>query len=124
MAYPKSIARIISLSASAILLWTMTTALSGKNSIDSDIAWGLTTYGVERVSGFYGPGSWGAWLLTVVACFLDRAFAEEKRKEDKRSHMLGLDINLVAAYAYPLIAAVDLLIHFGIIKVISVQKAT
>jgi hypothetical protein len=68
-------------------------------------------YGIYQVSGFYGPGSWGTWLLTVISCLIRRKYATEKPVEEKHAHLGGMDIDIVVAYGYPLIAAMDTLLH-------------
>jgi len=68
-------------------------------------------YGIEQVSAVYGPGGWSAWLLTVASCCLQRTFTKEKPIDAKRFQVLGLDINLVLAYGYPFMAAIDLLLN-------------
>ena len=70
-------------------------------------------YGINKVSGFYGPGSWAAWLLTTVTCCIDRLF-RSPREADRPPHSVfnfssGIDLNLIAVYSYPLIAGVDLI---------------
>jgi hypothetical protein len=50
-------------------------------------------------------------MLTILSCLVDPIFATEKPTEAKRSHMPGLDLNLVLAYAYPIVSSVDVLLH-------------
>lgn len=68
-------------------------------------------YGVDLVSSFYGPGSWGAWLLIVLSTFIDKIFEVDRENETEKSHILGIDLNLAGAFAYPIIAAIDILAH-------------
>lgn len=68
-------------------------------------------YGVDLVSSIYGPGIWGAWLLVVLSAFLDKIFEVERENETEKSHILGVDLNLASAFAYPIIAAIDILAH-------------
>lgn len=68
-------------------------------------------YGVDLVSSFYGPGSWAAWLLLALSTFLDKIFEVERENETGKSHILGVDLNLAGAFAYPIIAAIDILAH-------------
>jgi hypothetical protein len=70
-------------------------------------------FGIDNVSGFYGPGTWAAWLFTVSSCCIDRGFGKEKRLDAKQAHLMGLDLNLVAAYGYPFIASINLLSNMG-----------
>ncbi|PVH79885.1 hypothetical protein DL98DRAFT_515787 [Cadophora sp. DSE1049] len=73
----------------------------------------ITIYGIDKVSGFYGPGSWAAWLLTTMACCIDRLFHQPRQVNRPRKSILslksGIDLNLIAVYSYPIIAGVDLL---------------
>ncbi|KAH7381058.1 hypothetical protein BKA64DRAFT_685574 [Cadophora sp. MPI-SDFR-AT-0126] len=73
----------------------------------------VTLYGIDGVSGFYGPGSWAAWLLTTLACCIERLFhrrqAINRPQKSTLSFKSGIDLNLVAVYSYPIIAGVDLL---------------
>lgn len=41
-------------------------------------------FGIGQVSGFYGPGSWAAWLFTVGSCAMDRAFGKEAPLDARR----------------------------------------
>jgi hypothetical protein len=68
----------------------------------------LAPFDIDGVSGFYGPGSWGAWVLTVASCCLERALTAEKAIPEKHSHVLGLDLNVAIAYGYPFVTAIDL----------------
>ncbi len=68
-------------------------------------------YGVDLVSSFYGPGIWGAWLLVVLSTFLDKIFGVEQENEPGMFYILGADLNLASAFAYPIIAAIDILAH-------------
>jgi hypothetical protein len=70
-------------------------------------------FGIDKVSGFYGPGTLATWLFTVGSCYVDRGFGKEKRLDAKQAHLISLDLNLVAAYGYPLIAAINLLSDMG-----------
>jgi hypothetical protein len=110
---PKCIAIVMLVS----LVWTVISALT-KNTTFREYAVGwpgepnfTSEFGINEVSGFYGPGSWAAWMLTFASCFLARIFVDEKQTGEKWAHLLTLDINLVSAYAYPLVAAVDVLLH-------------
>ncbi|KAK0117529.1 hypothetical protein ONS95_011869 [Cadophora gregata] len=73
----------------------------------------IAEYGIDKVSGFYGPGSWAAWLLTTMACCIDQLFNRRPRVDLPQGRLLnsksGMNINLIAVYSYPLIAGVDLL---------------
>lgn len=73
----------------------------------------INTYGLKNVSGFYGPGSWAAWLLTLLSCCLNRLFrSQQKRSHGERlKHAFAIDLDLVAAFGYPLIASVDLILR-------------
>lgn len=71
-------------------------------------------FGIDQVSGFYGPGSWAAWLFTVASSAIDRGFGREASLDAKSAHLMGLDLNLVVAYGYPLVAAIDLISHMDI----------
>jgi hypothetical protein len=51
-------------------------------------------FGVDQVSGFYGPGSWAAWLLTMASCYADRLLVPDKPQGSNHSHVLSLDLNL------------------------------
>jgi hypothetical protein len=99
------------------LLWIVISALV-KNATSKEyvVRWPgranfNSEFGISDVSGFYGPGSWAAWMLTFASCFLARIFVDEKQTGEKWAHLLTLDVNLVSAYAYPLVAAVDVLLH-------------
>lgn len=46
--------------------------------------------------------------MTVCSCCIDRGFGKEKSLDAKQAHLTGLDLNLVAAYGYLLIAAISL----------------
>jgi hypothetical protein len=70
-------------------------------------------HGVDGVSAFYGPGIWGAWLLLVLSTLIDRIFVVERENEYEKSHILGIDLNLASSFAYPTIAAVDILAHMN-----------
>ncbi|KAL5315331.1 hypothetical protein ACEPPN_016198 [Leptodophora sp. 'Broadleaf-Isolate-01'] len=73
----------------------------------------ITLYGIDRVSGYYGPGSWAAWLLTAAACCIDRLFRKPKAvdriESSARRSFAGMDVNIIGVYSYPIIAGVDLL---------------
>lgn len=66
-------------------------------------------FGIDKVSGFYGPGNWAAWLLTLGSCCLKRLRIKEKKPSDKFLHIVGLDMDPLLSYAYPIIAAIDIL---------------
>ena len=70
-----------------------------------------TVYGVDLVSSFYGPGIWGAWLLVVLSTFLDKIFQVQRENQTEESHILGVDLNLASAFAYPINAAIDIRAH-------------
>lgn len=69
-------------------------------------------YGVAAVSSFYGPGAWLSWLFVLLSCLLSRCFGHDN-SANKRAHIFGLDLNLISACAYPLIAAGNLLSNIG-----------
>ncbi|KAH7323504.1 hypothetical protein BKA65DRAFT_555186 [Rhexocercosporidium sp. MPI-PUGE-AT-0058] len=75
----------------------------------------INLYGIDRVSGYYGPGSWAAWLLTTAACCIDRLFRRPKTVSQTegsfRRFCAGMDINMIGVYSYPIIAGVDLLLR-------------
>lgn len=73
----------------------------------------INTYGLQNVSGFYGPGSWAAWLLALLSCCLNRLFrSQEKRSHGTRlTYAFVIDLDLVAAFGYPLMASVDLILR-------------
>lgn len=70
---------------------------------------GTAAYRIGNVSGFYGPGAWAASILTVASCRIDRLFGKTESDDGEASMFSGLDPSLLAAYAYPIIAAMDLL---------------
>jgi hypothetical protein len=67
------------------------------------------TFGIDKAFSLYGPGNWAAWLFAVGSCCIDRGLGRERSLDAKRAHLMGLDLNLVAAYGYPFITAIDLL---------------
>lgn len=64
-------------------------------------------FGIDKVSGYYGPGGWAAWLLLVTSCCIDRGLGTEKSSDAKKAHLLGLDLNIVVAYLYPIATGVS-----------------
>ncbi|KAK0117535.1 hypothetical protein ONS95_015060 [Cadophora gregata] len=69
-------------------------------------------YGIDKVSSYYGPGSWASWLFTTAACCLDRLFRKpEPYQAGKLSHryFTGIDLNIIGVYSYPMVAGFDLL---------------
>jgi hypothetical protein len=73
----------------------------------------IELYGLDKVSGFYGPGSWAAWLFTLVSCCFDRLVPSAKKgpPHTEGLHVLSIDLELVAAFGYPLIASFDLILR-------------
>ncbi|KAG4433859.1 hypothetical protein IFR05_010645 [Cadophora sp. M221] len=73
----------------------------------------IDLYAIDRVSGYYGPGIWAAWLLTVTACCIDTLFRKPKSVDRRegwvRRSFAGMDTNIIGVYSYPIIAGVDLL---------------
>ncbi|KAH6707895.1 hypothetical protein BKA61DRAFT_739149 [Leptodontidium sp. MPI-SDFR-AT-0119] len=63
----------------------------------------ITLYGIDRVSGYYGPGSWAAWLLTAAACCIDRLFRKPKAvdriESSARRSFAGMDVNIIGESA-------------------------
>jgi len=51
--------------------------------------------GISQVSGFYGPGAWAAWFLTVVASWI-RIFRRSKEKVDINTTLFLLGTNWAA----------------------------
>lgn len=66
-------------------------------------------YGIPLVSGLYGIGSWAAWILVVTATLVDKLFVTEKDTPENNAHIWGADLNLAGAFAYPVIASIDIL---------------
>jgi hypothetical protein len=58
---------------------------------------------------FTDPCNWAAWLSVVSSCSIGRGLKRENSLDGKKAHLMGLDLNIVAAYAYPLIAAINFL---------------
>ena len=48
-------------------------------------------FGIDKVSGLYGPGTWAAWLFTVGSCGIDRGFGKEQHLDAKQADLIGLD---------------------------------
>ncbi len=64
-------------------------------------------FGMDKVSRPYEPGSWAAYLFTVGSCCIDRALGKGTSLDAEQACLMGLNLNIVAAYGYPLIAAID-----------------
>ncbi|KAH7323503.1 hypothetical protein BKA65DRAFT_555185 [Rhexocercosporidium sp. MPI-PUGE-AT-0058] len=84
--------------------YIIATNLATPTSLTDD---NIAKYGIDKVSGFYGPGSWAAWLLTGAACCLSRLLRDESYHHDTSK----LDLDLVATFAYPCIAATDAILR-------------
>ncbi len=82
-------------------------------------------YDVAAVSSFYGSKAWLSWLFVLLFCLLSRCF-EHDNFVNKRAHIFGLDLNLISACAYPLIAAGNLLSNIEPIwrNNVSLEKVT
>ncbi|PVH79879.1 hypothetical protein DL98DRAFT_588878 [Cadophora sp. DSE1049] len=72
----------------------------------------IQIYGIDKLSGYYGPGSWASWLLTIAACCIDRLFRKpaDQAKGSLRRFFSGIDFNIIGIYSYPIIAGFDLLL--------------
>ncbi|KAG4433860.1 hypothetical protein IFR05_010646 [Cadophora sp. M221] len=92
------------------ILYIITVGLATPSTLTED---DITKYGIDKVSGFYGPGSWAAWLLTAASCCLSRLLRKPNSHSDtfpfQSTFMLDLDI--VATFAYPCIAAADAILR-------------
>ncbi|KAH7381053.1 hypothetical protein BKA64DRAFT_647882 [Cadophora sp. MPI-SDFR-AT-0126] len=69
--------------------------------------------GIDKVSSYYGPGSWASWLLTTAACCIDRIFRKPDIEQPKGSihkFFSGIDLNIIGVFSYPMIAGIDLLL--------------
>lgn len=64
---------------------------------------------IDRVSEFSRPGVSGSWDLDIVSVVMDCMFVAKDEAEGEKSHILGVDLNLAAAPAYPKTAAVGIL---------------
>jgi len=51
--------------------------------------------GISQVSGFYGPGAWAAWFLTIVASWV-RIFRKSEEKVDPNTALFLLGANWAA----------------------------
>ncbi|CZR68891.1 uncharacterized protein PAC_18792 [Phialocephala subalpina] len=71
----------------------------------------IAIYGIDNVSGFFGPGAWAAWILIAASFCIDRLYKKTEHEDVEGSIFSGLDPNLFAAFSYSSIAAVDLLIR-------------
>ncbi|KAH6707896.1 hypothetical protein DL95DRAFT_411819 [Leptodontidium sp. 2 PMI_412] len=71
----------------------------------------VSKYGIDKVSGFCGPGSWAAWLFTAAACCLSRLLRDSNSYNDTYTSTAALDLDLVATFAYPCIAAGDAILR-------------
>jgi hypothetical protein len=76
----------------------------------------LTTSQNTVSSMFPASGDLGFGLdgfVTVLSCFLDRSFLRNEEHDDERRTLdiWGVDLNLVVAHVYPLIAAGNFLVN-------------
>ncbi|MCJ1445213.1 MAG: hypothetical protein MMC23_005718 [Stictis urceolatum] len=73
---------------------------------------------IPLVSSFYGPGALVSWLLVVLSVLIDRLSTPGRPPPNNQrpahyAHILGLDLNLLSALAYPCAAAVNVLLYAG-----------
>ena len=72
----------------------------------------IETYGIDKVSGYYGVGSWASWLLTTVAYCIDRLLRKPVPNQAEAlldRYVSGIDLNIIGICCYPMIAGFELL---------------
>jgi hypothetical protein len=65
--------------------------------------------GITQVSGFYGPGAWAAWFLTIVASWV-RIFRKSKERVDLNTALFLLGTNWAAVDIFRSIHALQSLL--------------
>ena len=81
-------------------------------SNNTTIAPCATKFGVDNVSGYYGPGAWGGWILLVLSCYINNIFSsiKDEASPSRNGHIWGIDLDLVGVFIYPMIAAGHMLL--------------